>query len=636
MGITQRFKGNGSERIRQRLLGFLTRHTGLVAFACLLWLLLRSGRKPSRLRYPCQQLAAAQCSWVFAGAALPAALRVPGYAGKGWREAAWLDRRRILACMVVTLLALGLFAGYSARSASTYAMPPETRARMAAAASALSIAPRISASSEPSDIFVAQGVTAARADRGVRDLMAVMASAGKKFYRSPQMGLYAGPGGIIGPQDVVVIKVNAQWDERGMTNTDVVKGLVEAIVNHPDGFGGEVVIAENAQWREPSFLNSPDANNAEDRTQSFLDVAAAYSGSHLVSISDWTVMRKVAVGEFDQGDDTGGFVVDAAHAVSYPKFTTTYGTRVSMRKGIWDGSSYDNGRLKLINVPVLKSHPLTGVTAACKHFMGFWSYWVLGYDTTVPASIQLLHDRLIEEGVMGSVMAYGRFPDLSIIDAVWSSVDYLTGELPGVEAPYEEGVETALLLASTDPVALDYYASKRVLFPISGYGRHDPDNANAENPGPGTYSDATPSWGYPYNALRQMLESTRDVLRAAGYRVTMDEAEMNVHTGAWYLAEGYTGGDFDTWVLVQNPGSEDTTVTLSFQLPPGSSAPDFSFDLPAGTRRSIHLDELPGLSATDVSTRVSSPWPVVAERAVYFDYQGKRGGHDSIGYPGPL
>ncbi|NPV60966.1 MAG: hypothetical protein HPY75_15050 [Actinobacteria bacterium] len=46
------------------------------------------------------------------------------------------------------------------------------------------------------------------------------------------------------------------------------------------------------------------------------------------------------------------------------------------------------------------------------------------------------------------------------------------------------------------------------------------------------------------------------------------------------------------------------------------------------------MDDLPGLSDTDVSTTVSSDKPVVAERAMYFDYQGKAGGSCSQGYSG--
>jgi hypothetical protein len=102
----------------------------------------------------------------------------------------------------------------------------------------------------------------------------------------------------------------------------------------------------------------------------------------------------------------------------------------------------------------------------------------------------------------------------------------------------------------------------------------------------------------------------------------------------WYLAEGATAGSFDTYVLVQNPGTEDAQVTLSFQLVSGI-AQDYSFLLPAGMRKTVTLDALPGLSNAEVSTKVTSTAPVVAERAVYFDYYGKPGGHDSIGVIAP-
>jgi hypothetical protein len=108
-------------------------------------------------------------------------------------------------------------------------------------------------------------------------------------------------------------------------------------------------------------------------------------------------------------------------------------------------------------------------------------------------------------------------------------------------------------------------------------------------------------------------------------------------SGTWFLAEGYTGGDFDTWVLVQNPGDIDANVTLQFQLV-GATAPDYNFNVPAGTRMSIRLNDLPGLGDAQVSTKVMAtdgynPVPVVAERAMYFIYDGKLGGHDSVGVP---
>lgn len=110
-------------------------------------------------------------------------------------------------------------------------------------------------------------------------------------------------------------------------------------------------------------------------------------------------------------------------------------------------------------------------------------------------------------------------------------------------------------------------------------------------------------------------------------------------SNTWYLAEGYTGltpggGGFDTWVLVQNPGKEDASVTMSFQLDKGT-APDLVFILPAEKRISFLLNDQPGLNGVSVSTKVSSDVPVVAERAVYFTYEGKTGGHDSIGVIAP-
>ncbi|MBU1672581.1 MAG: right-handed parallel beta-helix repeat-containing protein, partial [Actinobacteria bacterium] len=38
----------------------------------------------------------------------------------------------------------------------------------------------------------------------------------------------------------------------------------------------------------------------------------------------------------------------------------------------------------------------------------------------------------------------------------------------------------------------------------------------------------------------------------------------------WYLAEGSTGGDFETWVLVQNPGAVEANISLQYMTPAGA------------------------------------------------------------------
>ena len=123
-----------------------------------------------------------------------------------------------------------------------------------------------------------------------------------------------------------------------------------------------------------------------------------------------------------------------------------------------------------------------------------------------------------------------------------------------------------------------------------------------------------------------------EVFNVTWYDDDGDAVVYQFNSFSWYLAEGYTGGQFDTWVLVQNPGTETATVTMSFQLLSGSAA-DYVFTLEGGRRQSVHLDDLPGLADAQVSTKVASTQPVVAERAMYFNYEGKSGGHDSIGVP---
>ncbi|MDY6793681.1 MAG: DUF5719 family protein [Actinomycetota bacterium] len=105
-------------------------------------------------------------------------------------------------------------------------------------------------------------------------------------------------------------------------------------------------------------------------------------------------------------------------------------------------------------------------------------------------------------------------------------------------------------------------------------------------------------------------------------------------SNTWFFAEGYTGDSFDTWVLLQNPNDSAAAVTLNFMRPDGSVVTE-QVSVPARRRHSVHVDEVPGLESSDVSTQVTSNLPVVAERSMYFDYEGKDGGHDSIGASQP-
>lgn len=104
---------------------------------------------------------------------------------------------------------------------------------------------------------------------------------------------------------------------------------------------------------------------------------------------------------------------------------------------------------------------------------------------------------------------------------------------------------------------------------------------------------------------------------------------------AWYLAEGYTGsnatgGEFDTWVLVENANDQPANIVATFMQPGGANT-QRAYTLPAHSRFTIHLDSI--LPDAEVSTRIDADLPVIAERAMYFN--GKKAGHDSVGVNSP-
>jgi len=107
-----------------------------------------------------------------------------------------------------------------------------------------------------------------------------------------------------------------------------------------------------------------------------------------------------------------------------------------------------------------------------------------------------------------------------------------------------------------------------------------------------------------------------------------DSAGVSAPSNTWYFAEGYTGGDFDEWVLVQNPNPASANITVTFMLPDGSNIQNH-YTVNATSRFTIHVDDIVPHSA--VSTKVESDQPVIAERAMYFTFNGKSGGHNSVG-----
>jgi Tol biopolymer transport system component len=116
----------------------------------------------------------------------------------------------------------------------------------------------------------------------------------------------------------------------------------------------------------------------------------------------------------------------------------------------------------------------------------------------------------------------------------------------------------------------------------------------------------------------------------------------------WYLAEGSTGGGFDTWVLLQNPGPDSAEVDIVFSSDDGPVSAE-SLTMDPESRATLRLADY--LHDTwGVSTLIGSNRPVVAERSMYWDRNlvgesdnpgtpepfEMRSGHANGGVPGPV
>jgi len=340
---------------------------------------------------------------------------------------------------------------------------------------------------------------------GIDALLYGMGMKGLKFYRSIVETTTSGPSGMICPNDVVLIKVNAQWKYRGCTNSDLIRGLIQRILGHPGKFRGEVVIIENGQGRGSLNCDTaskyPDASvhaNANDRTHSFVYLVDEIFKDPRVSYYLLDDIRKT----FIEADDhtTDGY--RTWEDVSYPCFTTKGGRRVEWKEGIWQGGAYTQN-LNLINVPVLKHHGKVEITASLKHFYGVVSMSD-GYSS-------YRHDGGL--GQTGGKMTVSvRTPILNLMDAIWVS------PLSTFGFPEDETFRANQIMASQDPVALDYYAAKKILYPIDRNPNHHP----------------------AYAVIDRWLTDARDIINERGglykpsagilvHKVTKTESEMLVY-----------------------------------------------------------------------------------------------------------
>ncbi len=300
---------------------------------------------------------------------------------------------------------------------------------------------------------------------GLDSLLFLMGGRGLKLHQSAHVSEMSGPDGLVGPEDVVLVKVNAQWKYRGCTNSDLIRGLIQRLLDHPDVFTGEVVIIENGQGRgsldcdtRAAYADELVHANANDEAHSFVYLVHHVFKDPRVSAYLFDGIRSRFLTSSDHAQD--GYRI--FENVSYPCFTTAAGRRVELREGVWTGDGHRRN-LKLINVPVLKHHDTGGseITASLKHYYG-----VISMND---GQSGLRHYSRLGE-TCGKTMAAVCAPVLNIVDAIWVSHASLTGYPPETTRRLNK------LAASLDPVALDYWAAKNLIYPIDNNPRHHPEH----------------------------------------------------------------------------------------------------------------------------------------------------------------
>jgi hypothetical protein len=318
---------------------------------------------------------------------------------------------------------------------------------------------------------------------------------------------------IIGRQDVVVIKANVMWWNQGAPNLSALSTFVDLVLTRPGGFNGEIVLAENCHrgvsprtaslsgWNR-RFERNSNVHNAQNYNE--LSRYLKRKWKDRFSTSHWIDVGAGGRRVFGPADGNGYVYCDGSGGVplitckngiagkghritimTYPIFTTDRGTVVDFKNGVWEKGAYTGQPLRFVNLAAINHHSVyCGATSAIKNYLGisdlsggqdpnsgrrlsgnYFNFHSFSFDKWNPGPVP---------GMLGAEIAVFmntvRKADLNIT----------TGEWVGLASRTDPPVaHTRAVLASTDPVALDYHATKYLLYPNSRASIHNPDDENS-------------------------------------------------------------------------------------------------------------------------------------------------------------
>jgi len=341
---------------------------------------------------------------------------------------------------------------------------------------------------------------------------------------------------IANKNDIIVLKPNAMWNNFRITNTNAMKAFIEMVLRIPD-FKGEIIIAENHHF---SIDNSRGWTTTERNGGYNLNELIDYFHEkghknvtkyhwHDAGPNPWPRDGSAGNGKrVNNPKDGDGYVwrQDIVYTspknrkcmMTYPIFTSTYSRiTIDLKNGAWKNGKYIDRPIKFINFSGINHHTsYGGVTASIKNLMGVTDM-TCGYQGIEPEGFYNMHwigeesfihlltcrirdlfndvglkqiGKFINRtfvpfgyfnfyragGALGYWMRTIRFPDLNIITAEWI----------GYGGPYatQKSGFPRTILASRDPVSLDFYAAKNILLTLtreavdgqSYVDLHNPDN----------------------------------------------------------------------------------------------------------------------------------------------------------------
>lgn len=331
-------------------------------------------------------------------------------------------------------------------------------------------------------------------------------------------------GGIerfIGKNDIVILKPNCQWWNQGRTNLAAIKGFIDLVLNIP-GFNGEIIIAENHHfmddslpgaekdnirgWTHLSEING-DIDGVNHNMNSLID---SYSmlGYENVTKYHWRdggpkpdkIWGNARNGGIVKGPSEGdGYVwsdVDYEFSplfglkkwkvkMTYPVFTSAYsGITIDLKNGAYIRDGKGSGKylpdkpVRLINFAVLNDHGKdTGITSSLKNYMGITDL-SCGYKGLTPIGYYNVHHcggrffKYAKAGPIAFFIKNIRKADMNIVTAEWVGW--------GHRMDTTKATRVRTVLASKDPVTLDYYGAKYLVYPLSKNKEyHDPDSPNS-------------------------------------------------------------------------------------------------------------------------------------------------------------